>query len=375
MKGYLSVLCAVIILLCPVMVGMTDDTQGTASDTQTSSGKLSSCKDDADCDELPDTTEDANGNGTVDKGETDPKDSDTDNDGLLDGEEGDRDGDGKLSTDESSAVDADTDSDGLNDKEEDRLRTKPNLCDTDGDKLSDGVEAGYIQPTDKNGCHGLQAAGTNYKRPSVMDPLNPDSDSDGLKDGEEDKNGNGWVDSTESDPSVADSDGDGLSDAVEMLGDFDGDGVADFDVQSIKAGSNCSPPTSIADLDCDGMPNVVDVDSDNDTCADNKEGGWVDINSNSIPDVYDNQTKSCPQETTTVGGSQPSTSSEEKKKTTSSAETAITGDGRDSAACALVRMDSMAPEGAEVVAAMIFGFVLCLLAIFYARHRGVTISY
>lgn len=270
------------------------------------------CEGDADCDGLPDAREDANGNGVVDAGETDPTNPDTDGDDLLDGEEGDRDGDGKLSAEETDPLLPDTDGDGVPDGEERRLGTKPNLCDTDGDGLSDGVELGRIQPGDAGGCHGLQPAGTNFKKPTVLNPLNPDSDGDGLKDGEEDQNANGWLDPEETDPTIVDTDGDGLDDGVEVLGDFDGDGIPDYDYRLIKAGQGCTPPEEVGDVDCDGVPNARDGDSDNDGCADLQEGGWVDANSNGVPDVFDNQTKPCPEEMAAPsGGGSPSESPEE----------------------------------------------------------------
>lgn len=193
----------------------------------------------------------------------------------------------------------DTDGDGVSDDEEKRIGTDPSKCDTDVDGLSDGVELEKIQPVSKDGCHGLQPAGTNYERPHIMDPLNPDSDGDGLEDGEEDKNENGWVDPDESDPSIEDTDGDGLDDYIETVGDFDGDDLPDFDFQKIKSGAKCSPPKSIFDLDCDAVPNCVDLDSDDDGCPDLIEKGWIDSNSNGIPDVYDNQAKTCQDAVTT----------------------------------------------------------------------------
>lgn len=266
------------------------------------------CEGDADCDGLPDVREDANGNGVVDPGETDPANPDTDGDGLLDGEEGDRDGDGRLGIDETDPLLADTEGDGIPDGEERRLGTVPNLCDTDGDGLSDGIEAGRIQPNEIGGCHGLQPAGTNFKKPTVLDPLNPDSDGDGLSDGEEDGNGNGWLDPEDTDPTIVDTDNDGQDDGVEALGDFDGDGIPDYDFRLIKGGQKCTPPEEIADVDCDGVPNARDGDSDNDGCTDLQEGGWIDTNNNGIPDLFDNQAKSCPDETATPsgGGGRPS---------------------------------------------------------------------
>lgn len=61
----------------------------------------------------------------------------------------------------------DTDNDKLDDRKEEELKTDPKNPDTDGDGLSDGDEV-LIWHTD---------------------PLNPDSDGDGYKDGEEVKNG------------------------------------------------------------------------------------------------------------------------------------------------------------------------------------------
>ena len=309
---------------------------------------------DADGDGLSDEREDANGNGRVDRdqGETDPLNPDTDADGLTDGAERengrldpnnpDSDGDGLLDGLEilTDPTQADTDNDDLNDGEEGTLGTDPTIpdsdsdglldgdevhvkgsdplqpdtdgdgaldgdevrmdtdvkgCDTDGDGLSDGVEmgaiGGKIGGTDV--CHGLTPAGTNYHHANMLSPTSPDSDGDGLLDGQEDHDGNGWIDGDESDPSLEDSDGDGLSDGTEATGDFDGDGFPDFDVRNVVGEQGCHPPSALSDIDCDGVPNQRDNDSDNDGCADRDEGGWKDVNKNDIPDVYDSQVKSC----------------------------------------------------------------------------------
>jgi hypothetical protein len=94
---------------------------------------------------------------------TDPLDPDTDDDGLLDGEE--------VNT----------------------YFTDPTLADTDGDGLNDGIEL---------------TAGT--------DPLITDSDSDGLSDGVEDANANGTVDVGETNPTLADTDGDTVIDGSDL---------------------------------------------------------------------------------------------------------------------------------------------------------------
>jgi MYXO-CTERM domain-containing protein len=75
----------------------------------------------------------------------------------------------------------------------------------DGDGLPDGIEVEGNNPTD---------------------PLNPDTDGDGLCDGDatvegkcipgEDKNGNGMVDPGETDPNNKDTDGGGIDDGEEV---------------------------------------------------------------------------------------------------------------------------------------------------------------
>jgi hypothetical protein len=123
--------------------------------------------------------------------------------------------------------DGDRDFDGLSNRDE-RLvyKTDPDNPDTDGDGLRDGEEI---------------ALGTS--------PLFPDTDGDGLTDGEEvrrwgtdplrkDTDGDGLTDMQEivlgTNPTRADTDGDGLNDGVELargtdplLRDTDGDGLPD----------------------------------------------------------------------------------------------------------------------------------------------------
>ncbi len=130
---------------------------------------------------------------------TDPKNPDTDGDGLKDGEEVN-----KYKTD---PLKADTDGDGLNDGEEvNKYKTDPLKADTDGDGLNDKDEL------------------MQHK----TDPLKADTDGDGLKDNEE-------LTKTKTDPLKADTDGDGLNDGNEvnkhktdpLKVDSDGDGLKD----------------------------------------------------------------------------------------------------------------------------------------------------
>lgn len=126
--------------------------------------------------------------------------------------------------------DADADNDGLTDREEKELKTDPKNPDSDGDGLSDGDEV----------------------RKYMTDPLNSDTDKDGLKDGDEindyrtdpvkaDTDGDGLKDGDEAlkhrtDPLKADSDNDGLSDGEEIMKHRTAPLIADTDVDALKDG-------------------------------------------------------------------------------------------------------------------------------------------
>ncbi len=141
---------------------------------------------DTDRDLIPDAVEDANQNGVVDPGETDPRRADTDGDGIADGLE-DRNRNGRRDPGETSPRRADTDGDGLPDGLEDENRngrvdpgeTSGLLADTDGDGIDDGVE-----DQNQNG----------RREPWESSPLLADTDFDQVPDGAEDRNGNGRLD-------------------------------------------------------------------------------------------------------------------------------------------------------------------------------------
>ncbi|MDO8527110.1 MAG: right-handed parallel beta-helix repeat-containing protein [Deltaproteobacteria bacterium] len=132
---------------------------------------------DSDLDGIPDRVEDINQNGVVDALESDPYRADTDADGLMDALE-DLNRNGRQELSETATFAADTDEDALTD-----------FIETHGDGI---FEAG-------NGD---------------TDPLKPDTDCDGILDGDEDANHNGLVEwhLNETFPQIADSDGDGVSD-------------------------------------------------------------------------------------------------------------------------------------------------------------------
>jgi hypothetical protein len=217
---------------------------------------------------IVDGFEDANGNGFIDPGETDPNLgsddgalTDCDGDGLSDFAEvgigtnpcnPDTDGDGVDDGTEvlvagSDPNDDDTDDDGLLDGTEDADgdgivdagETDPLDEDSDNDGIQDGTESGLAAP------EGNDTDAANFvpdAQPSTTtDPLNADTDFGGVADGFEDANFNGLVDGGETDPNnpaddgvAIDPDGDGLPDSTEVLlgtsptnPDTDGDGLSD----------------------------------------------------------------------------------------------------------------------------------------------------
>ncbi|MBK8254220.1 MAG: hypothetical protein IPK82_16325 [Polyangiaceae bacterium] len=203
---------------------------------------------------------DTDGDGLTDDLElfigTDPNDADTDNDGVIDGQEPnptiDTDGDGLI-----NALDTDSDDDGLFDGTE--LGLDCSNPDTD-------MTAGTCVADADNGA-------------TVTSPIDPDTDDGGVTDGSEDTNKNGAIDVGETDPTVgngaddnanADDDGDGLTNAVELLiGTNPNDADSDDDGALDGAEANYNQ-----DTDGDGLINALDADSDNDGLFDGLELGF-----------------------------------------------------------------------------------------------------
>ena len=193
--------------------------------------------------------------------QTNPGNPDTDGGGIDDGVE-DRNQNGRIDPGELDPNDPrddrlDSDSDGIDNQREVTLGTDPFDPDSDDDGLLDGEE---VEP----GADGR-----------ITDPLDADTDDDGIGDGEEVTAGNdGFI----TDPTAADSDGDGLSDGLETSATGVASGVSD--VLSIPYGG--TPATFVADVDPTTQTDPTRGDTDNggvpDGLEDTNRDGRYNVN-------------------------------------------------------------------------------------------------
>ena len=170
---------------------------------------------------------------------------------------GDSDGDEILDVTEGAE---DVDGDGI-----------PNLLDddSDGDGLSDLIE----DDADIDGDG----------KPNFIDL---DSDGDGLLDSEEDQNGNGIIEPTETHPYLWDSDYDGIGDLTEGLGDPDHDGLPNALDDDSDGDGVPDAVEGTEDPDQDEVPNFLDTDADGDGILDLDEG-QDDPDEDDIPNFLD----------------------------------------------------------------------------------------
>ena len=164
----------------------------------------------------------------------------------------------------------DPDGDGLDNPAEARAGTDPLDPDTDDDGLTDAIEVLGPNPTnplapdtDADGIpDGIEDTDRDGTRdPEETDPANPDTDADGMPDGIEDTDRDGTRDPGETDPLDPDTDDDGLRDGPEVTAgtdplapDTDGDGLND------------GPEVTLG-------TDPLDRDTDDDGLADNTETG------------------------------------------------------------------------------------------------------
>jgi hypothetical protein len=171
--------------------------------------------------------------------------------------------------------------------------TDPNQYDTDGDAIADGIERlafstsrQYMIPTkDLLGRDILveYPNANNLQAPcGCLDPLDPDSDDDGLSDGYEDANHDGNFDFLPSDFDIFESSVEtSLPDPEETnpcAADTDGDDLTDWEERYQRQPLAVNPPAAVVpiDNDLDGLfdedpPDGIDNDLDHQTDEDGPE--------------------------------------------------------------------------------------------------------
>ena len=201
--------------------------------------------------------------------------TDSDSDGLVDGEEScvygtdpgldDSDYDGLSDYDEAKVVDSDPlDADSDDDGRLDGAETPDPLDppDSDGDGLDDAVD-----PDDDN--DGIPTLDEDLLG---SDPLNPDDDNDGVPTADEDANDDGdWASD--------DADGDSIPDFMDD--DEDGDGIGMEWDDDGKGGF-----VADRDSDGDGVPDRLDPDDDDDGIHSSLEAGR-DTDGDGVSDYLD----------------------------------------------------------------------------------------
>merc|ERR1712063_95867 len=247
---------------------------------------------DSDNDGIPDAVEqgktDSSRNGRADNPALDVTLVDSDGDGVPDYLDLDSDNDGIPDVLENSAHPSEAGDDGM------VLDTLP---------LSQGWVTGYRglktdRDTDGDGISDFRDLDSdNDGLPDLLEGGGVDSDSDGMVDSTNDPNGNGWAETVENSPLPLpdtdgdsrpdyldlDSDNDSIPDVVEAgLDDTNGDALVDSTVDNNNNGfadiyedARAGSTFTLVDTDGDGLPDLQDLDSDNDAVSDLVEGGLV----------------------------------------------------------------------------------------------------
>ena len=187
--------------------GISDGLEDTSCDGLVDEGETDPRSTDSDQDGLTDDLEDRNQNGRVDPRETDPRSPDSDQDGIEDGVE-DANQNGRVDVGETDTLNADSDNDsvpdGAEDLDQDGVRDDGEMDPLDQDSDADGIPDG-LEDRNRNGRYDPPGPGEELT--GETNPLEQDTDGDGLIDGlDEDLNGNGQVDQSETNPRVVDAD-------------------------------------------------------------------------------------------------------------------------------------------------------------------------
>ncbi|MBX2878987.1 MAG: hypothetical protein KTR32_03590 [Granulosicoccus sp.] len=243
--------------------GIPDTVEGTTGDTD-GDGTNDYLDVDSDADTVPDFVEaGANPNEPVDTdgdGTPDYLDQDSNNDGINDSEpmDSDADQDGIMDDLEGSTSGEDSDGDGI---------ANQNDIDSDNDTIPDVVERGpdASMPVDTDGD-------------GIPDFLDLDSDNDGITDIREANTG-------ELNVNLIDTDNNGQVDSGQVIGS---NGYVDVAETSPDSGV---PIFAVADSDDDGNRDYIELDSDNDGVFDLTETLGTDTDSNGLVDstTDDNQ--------------------------------------------------------------------------------------
>lgn len=267
---------------------------------------------DSDNDGLNDALEagdpDLDGNGIIDGF------ADTDSDGIDDTAAvqplpvPDTDADGKA-----DYIDVDSDNDGLSDtleaegEDTDGNGILDNFIDLDNDGRDDDTALTPLFGVDHDGdgrVDHLDLDSDNDGLPDTIEAGGTDVDSDGIIDDFTDTDGDGMDDSTVSRPLAQhDTDGDGTPDHLDLDSDNDAipdvieaggsndtrDGHIDAFTDSDNNGlddATATQPLPVHDTDSDGIPNHLDLDSDNDGIADVVEAIGIDSDNNGMIDLF-----------------------------------------------------------------------------------------
>lgn len=202
---------------------------------------------------------------------TDPKNPDSDGDGVSDGDE--------YLRYKSNPLEVDSDQDGLDDREEAIVHgTDPRRIDSDGDGLTDREEV-IVHRTNplRKDTDGDRVKDTDEINISKTDPKKKDTDDDGLEDGAEivehrtdpnksDTDGDGLTDREEvvahnTNPRKADSDQDGLTDAEEVKDYFTDPNDPDSDKGTVSDGIEVNRGTNPLNAEDDLVLDVDEIGS------------------------------------------------------------------------------------------------------------------